>query len=292
MERTYVWGRALEDRGEKRRMTPFVRILILALSFEAAGAVVKPALASADDKAECIAAHEGGQVARRDGRFDRAREAFAACQRDACPAVIRTRCAEFARDLEAVQPTLVVLVRDTQGADAGDARVSIDGAPLTAVSAMALRLNPGKHLLRAEAPGFVSAEKTVVLPESVHDMMAVVSLQRPLRAAALTVGRPPASARSSTAAWAFTLAGGVSLVAAGVLDGVGWAVHDQLKSSCGATGCSDSQVESLRIVWPASFAMLAIGVASGVVATVLFATRSDGSAAALLPGRAAAGIRF
>jgi hypothetical protein len=273
-------------------MTSFVRVLVLALSFGAAGALAQPASARADDKTECIAAHEEGQMARRDGRFDRAREAFASCQRDACPALIRARCAEFARDLEVVQPTLLVLVRDAQGADAVDARVSIDGAPPAALSAMALRLNPGKHLLRAEAPGFVPAEKTVLLPENVRDMMAVVSLERPHLAGVSSAGTPLASRRSSTAAWGFTIAGGVSLVAAGVLGGVGWAVHDNLKSSCGATGCSDSQVEPLRLLWPASFAMLAVGVASGLVATLLFATGSDGSAAAQLPGRAAAGIRF
>jgi hypothetical protein len=271
-----------------------VRTWILALTLAAAGSLLQPASAWAEDKAECVAAHEEGQVARRDGRFDRAREAFAVCQRDACPAVIRSRCAEFARDLEVVQPTLVILVRDPQGGDSADARVSIDGAAAAAVSGMALRLNPGRHVLRVEAPGFLPAEKTVMLPESVRDMQAVIALQRPRAAASATVARPAATTTPTTAAWAFTIAGGASLTAAGILSGIGWAVHGDLKSSCGAgTGCSESQVEPLRLLWPASVALLGVGVVSAVVATVLFATRSRGStAAALLIVPGATGIRF
>ena len=131
----------------------------------AVGSVVVAGAARADDTADCVAAHEQGQLARRDGRFDRAREDFAACQRDVCPSVIRPRCAEFARELEAAQPTLVIVVRGADGSDPSDARVQVDGAPFAAVSAVALRLNPGKHALHVEATGYLPADKVVVLPE-------------------------------------------------------------------------------------------------------------------------------
>src|SRR5579872_1943669 len=104
----------------------------------------------ADEKTDCIAAHENGQVARRAGHFDRAREAFAVCQADACPSVVRSRCADFARELESAQPSIVVVVVDEHGGPAGDARVSIDGGALGPPAALAVRLDPAKHTVHAE----------------------------------------------------------------------------------------------------------------------------------------------
>jgi hypothetical protein len=251
-----------------------------------------PANARADEQTNCVAAHEEGQVARRDGRFDRARAAFAACQRDECPAAVRSRCSEFARELEAAQPSLVVIVRDVLGTDVRGARVSVDDAPSSDVSAMGLRLNPGSHTVRVEAPGFLPSEKTIVLPEGSKNMQATFSLERPRGLPTLPLAQP-AAAKPATAALAFAIGGGVSLVTAGVLSGVGWGIRDNLKSSCGAVGCTENQVEPLRVVWPAAFIALGVGVASAVVATILFVTHRQESARwALVLGRADAGIRF
>jgi hypothetical protein len=273
-------------------MTSPVRTSILPFALAVACTWLYPASASADEKAECVVAHEAGQVARREGRFDRAREAFAACQRDACPGVIRSRCAELARDLEVIQPTLIVVVQDAQGGDPGDARVGIDGAAPAAVSGMALRLNPGKHVLRVESAGFLPSEKTVMLPESIKDMQAVISLQRPQLGTPVVIAKPLVRAKPATAAWAFAIGSGVSLAGAAALAGVGWAVHGDLKSSCGSTGCSESQVEPLRALWPASFVALGVGVVTAAIATLLFTTASGGSASTALFAPDAAGIRF
>jgi hypothetical protein len=261
------------------------------------GFVMFPGAAWGDDKAECVAAHEEGQVARRSGQFDRAREDFAKCQRDACPAVLRSRCAEFAREVEVAQPSIVVMVRDAQGADAPGAQVSVDGAPAASAAtlAMGLRLNPGAHVLHVEAAGFLPTDKSITLPEGVKDMQAVVSLERPKSAAALQPVAEPASSSqgtSRTAAWAFAIGSGASLVTAGVLTGVGWGLHGSLESSC-APGCTDSQAEPLRVIWPMSFVTLGLGVASGVVATVLFMKHpQERTSSALVLGPDGAGIRF
>jgi hypothetical protein len=249
---------------------------IAALSF------MVPLHAWADEKAECVSAHEEGQLARRDGRFDRAREAFAACQADGCPAVLRSRCAEFARELETAQPSIVVIVRDDEGQDAAGASVRVDGAPPVDVSAMGVRLDPGSHALRVEAAGFRPVERTVNLPEGFKDLPAIFLLQR----LSLPSGGPVAGPKPATAAWAFAIGSGVSLAGAAALSGVGWAMHTNLKSSCGATGCSESQVEPVRDLWAAGFAALGVAVVAAVVATVLFATHSRAparSALALVP---------
>ena len=247
-----------------------------------------PARAWADDKADCLSAHEGGQLARRDGHFDRAREAFAACQADACPVVMRSRCAEFARDLEAAQPSVVVIVRDAEGADVGGASVRVDDAPPVESSAMGMRLNPGSHMLRVEAAGFRPVERMFTLPEGFKNMQ-VILLERPV----LPSTEPVPRSKPATAAWAFGIASGVSLVAAGALGGAGWVMHASLKSSCGGAGCSESQVEPLRVLWPAAFAALGVAVVSGVVATVLIVShpREHANAARILRS-SAEGVRF
>jgi len=267
-------------------MRPYAAALVAFIAF--------PVTASADEKVDCISAHEGGQVARREGRFDRARDAFAACQKDECPAVLRSRCAEFARELETAQPTLVVIVRDAQGADIGGARVRIDGAPPVDVTGMGLRLNPGSHALGVERDGFLPAQRTIVLPEGVKNMQAIVSLERPQAASGLPSVEPGVdSTRPNTTAWAFAIGGGVALLAAGGLSGAGWVIHANLQSSCGGTGCSDAQVEPLRIVWPAAFAALGIGVLSEVVAVVLFAKNArEPAPSAWVLTPTGAGVRF
>jgi hypothetical protein len=250
--------------------------------------LVLPSRAWADDKADCESAFEEGQLARRDGRFDGAREAFAACQAEACPAAMKSRCAEFARDLEAAQPSVVVVVRDADGADVRGATVRVDGAPAVNVSALGLRLNPGSHTLRVEAIDFRPSEKTVTLPEAFKSMPVAFVLERPTLPSSVLEASP----RSATAAWAFGIGSGVSLVAAGALSGAGWVMHQSLKSSCGAAGCTESQVEPLRFLWPASFVALGVAVVSGVVATILLVTHSREPVRAALMVTSTTGIRF
>ena len=249
--------------------------------------------ASADDVADCLSAHEQGQVDKREGHFDRAREAFANCQRDVCPSAVRARCTEFARSLETAQPTVVVIVHDAKGADVPAARVSVDGAPSVEVSGMGMRLNPGSRRLRVEAPGLPAVEKTIVVHEGVKDAQAVFALGTP-SSASLPALEPLVENKPATAAWVFTVTGGVFLAGAGVLSGVGWATHENLKSSCGSTGCPESRVEQLRVLWPASFIALGVGVASAIVATVLFATHSgeQGARSARLLSAAGEGLPF
>jgi hypothetical protein len=251
-----------------------------------------------DDNAACLAAHEGGQIARRAGSFDQAREQFAACQRDTCPAVLRARCAEFARELESAQPSIVVIARNAHGDDLGNASVALDGAPPVGVGelAVARRLNPGVHVLHVEAPGLLPTDKTITLPEGVKDMQVVVSLDPPKLAPVepapvVPLPAPPAQP-SKRAAWAFAIGSGVSLVAAGTLSGVGWGIHTSLSSSCG-TMCTDSQVEPLRALWPASFVALGVGVASGVVAAILFTQKpAERTTTGFMIGPAGFGARF
>jgi hypothetical protein len=259
-----------------------------------AGITLSSATARADDKADCVAAHERGQIARRTGRFDNAREDFAVCQRPQCPAILQARCSDLARELDAAQPTIVVFVRDTLGADVLDARIAVDGAAPASVGTLAVGhpVNPGVHVIRVEASGFPTVDKTFTVPEAAKSLLVSVVLERPT--APPPRAPPPQSSGpgpSRAVAWTFAIGSGVALAGAGTLSAVGWGIHSHLSSSCGTT-CTDSQVAPLRIIWPASFLSLGVGVAAGVAAIILVAHHDRESTSALVLGPAGVGARF
>jgi hypothetical protein len=273
------------ERHLRRIACSFVALTLTALALSTESA-------HADEKSDCLAAHESGQVARRAGHFAIARQFFAECQADACPSVVRTRCADFARELEAAQPSAVVVVTDVRGGAVSGAQISIDGGPLGPVRAMALRLDPGNHTLHVEAPGLLPADKTVTLFEGLKEMLVPMALSPPASAQSppsppsappvVSIGttpEPSVRSESPTLAWALAVTSGVTLAGAGALSAAGWVIHGNLKGSCGSTpsGCSDNQVEPLRILWPASFISLGVGVVSAIVSIALFASHKSAS---------------
>jgi hypothetical protein len=231
-----------------------------------------PLSANADEaeKSACLAAHEAGQIARRDGYFDRARARYAECTRGACPEPVRKRCAELAERIEAVQPTVIVVARDAHGNDIGArARLSIDGAPPGDVPATALRLDPGEHLLRLEVDGHGSLERRVVLREGERDRRIELIEQAPRRPADSPSTPTTSSRRTPVAAWALAGVSGVALAGAAATSAIGWSIRSHLETTC-SPSCSDDQVRPLRVLWPVSFVALGVGVAAGVVATLMF----------------------
>ncbi|HEX8793541.1 MAG TPA: hypothetical protein VF765_21510 [Polyangiaceae bacterium] len=120
--------------------------------------------ARADTKAECVAAADQGQSLRDDGKYRRAREAFATCSRDVCPKVVVQSCSQWMHDLDAAMPTVVLGAKDDQGNDVATAHVTVDGQPLTeTLDGKPVAIDPGMHALRFEHPGSQPAEADVVI---------------------------------------------------------------------------------------------------------------------------------
>jgi hypothetical protein len=231
--------------------------------------------AIAQDTNACVTAYEKGQVERRAGHFDGARESFATCTEEGCPSVVKERCVQFARDLEAAQPTLIVVVHDSSGRDVSAVRVALDGAAAKALPSTALRVDPGEHTLRVETD-LGAAEQHVVVREGEKN-----------RRVELAVGATPERLTTTTtsskpiAAFAMTGVAGAGLLAAGVLSAVGWGIYGNLSSTCGH-GCSEDQVAPLRVIWPASFVALGVGLIAGGVAIALFAVHGKPRESALV----------
>jgi len=234
-----------------------------------------PAQAWAQDgKVACVESHEQGQVSRRDGHFSKAREEFSSCTSDACPAPVRQRCSAFLAELDAAQPTIVIALHDPQGRDVGAGlTLSIDAGPPGPVPATAIRLDPGEHALRVQAGTQPPVERPIVVREGEKERridIVVAAEQLPRADAAMTYLRPPPP-QPSTARYWWLGASGIALVGAAATSAAGWAVHGHLASSC-SPSCSSGQVESLRVLWPASFVALGVGVVTGAVALALFLT--------------------
>src|SRR5580693_3703107 len=84
------------------------RIGIAALPF--VSALLGAPSATADEKHRCIDASEQGQELRDEGRYSSARDAFAACARITCPALVRRDCGRWEAELEQRWPSVVVRV--------------------------------------------------------------------------------------------------------------------------------------------------------------------------------------
>src|SRR5215470_12779397 len=110
------------------------------------------ARARADETDECLAAHAHGQELRQDGHSRAARDAFRKCAADACPAAVRSDCAQWTAEVEAAIPSLIVDAKDAGGHDTTGVRVLVDGeAPRDYAEGRAFELDPGAHRLRVVA---------------------------------------------------------------------------------------------------------------------------------------------
>ncbi len=245
---------------------------------------VAPGIALAEDeKGVCVSQHEQGQLSRRAGHFDSAREQFSSCTRDACPAPVRKRCAELLAELDAAQPTLVIAVHDAEGRDVlRGTSMTLDRGSARDVPATALRVDPGEHVLRVAAASRPPVDRPIVVREGEKERRIDVVLPAEVAPAppGPAVALPSPSAPSAPSQPTRTIPVGArvsigvsaaSLLAAGTTSAVGWGIHGHLASSC-SPGCTESQVEPLRILWPTSFIALGVGVVTGAIALTLVLT--------------------
>jgi hypothetical protein len=139
--------------------------------------------ARADTKAECVAAADQGQSLRDEGKYRRAREAFATCVRNVCPKVVVQTCSQWLHDLDVAMPTVVLGAKDDRGNDVATAHVSLDGQPLTdTLDGKPVAIDPGVHALRFEHQGSQAAEANVVIRAGEKNREVTVTL-RPLTSA-------------------------------------------------------------------------------------------------------------
>lgn len=258
-------------------MSRRVFALVLTLSFATAPAVRGGAGPS---KAACAEAYKTGQVQRRDGELRAAAKSFAVCADAACPTALRKDCEPWWKQAEASIPSILVQVSGAK------ATVRLDGEPIEPGKSIAL--DPGTHVVRAEAEGFEPAEATVKVRAGEHDVPVSLTLQPKPKAAEPT----PTPAASSRPMNGSTLAfGALGLLSIGAFTYFGLhgnAAKRDLESCKPA--CDPARVDDVKRDYVIANVSLGLGAVMLGIATYTFVTRpsvSDSApqvGVAVLPG--------
>jgi len=134
-------------------------------------------VARADDDA-CIAASENEIPLRKAGKLEAALAQLTICAARTCPQQISAECARRIRDINAIQPTLVLAAMDGSSNDLSAVTVTVDGLPFaTALDGRAVPLDPGTHTLHFEAAGMTPLDKTLVVREGEKERRVNIVLQ-------------------------------------------------------------------------------------------------------------------
>jgi hypothetical protein len=138
-------------------------VMLVTLAVLAAAA---PARAGSASARECIDANESAIRLRKDHKLVAARDQFAICALEACPAEIRAECSARLKDVNDSIPTIVFEAMDSAGNDLTEVEVHVDGKPLVPrLDGTALPLDPGPHTFTFEAANKPFVSKNIVLHE-------------------------------------------------------------------------------------------------------------------------------
>ena len=262
-----------------RSATPYLLASLgIALSI---GVVPVVARADAGEKEACAKSYEAAQRFRKKGQLRASRRELLECARATCPAVLSTDCASWLRDLDAALPTIVPVVRDGEGRDVVDARVSVDGELVASkLEGRALEIDPGQHVLRVVVEGREPLEQTIVVREGERRRAVTVSFPsaRPTGPTSATAPGEPAPAVADAqvgsspgthpAAWVF---GGLGLASLGgfAYFGVSGLNQESTLREC-RPHCTESAVADARRSYLFADVTLGVGVVSLLAATYFF----------------------
>lgn len=238
-------------------------------------AVLVPQMAFAEpaepEKERCARAFEATQELRRKGQLLEARKEAARCAARTCPAILAEPCLSWGDEIDAETPSLIVIVRDGAGVDAGGPVMVDGGVSERAASGRPVPLDPGRHLVEAEVGG-EPLSATVVLRAG--EKMRRVVLQPVAHDA--EPSEPSGDAGLSIGGWAALGIGGAGLVVGAVAGGL--ALDQKLElddvcpspTSCPAERADDiAQMNTLSHVSTAGIVLGAVGLTVGTLLLLL-----------------------
>jgi len=216
-----------------------------------------PAEATADPliTTMCYDSHESGQLKRKRGEWRKARTSFAACGDSRCPSIVQRDCVTWAGELAAQQPSIVVAVVRDDGKDLLNARVTLDGTPIS-IDGRAVEVDPGEHRVRVVLPSRAPFEQRFAVREGER-----------LRRVNVTVPKPGAESSSKPTAVTW-ISGGVAVLALGsfvTFAALGKSRENELADDC-AGKCSDAEVGEVRRSYLLADVSLGVAVVAGGIA--------------------------
>jgi hypothetical protein len=266
-------------RGRGRKSLYIVGVVALLVRPSVAPAETPPSAPSASDaKKACLVQHEAAQTFRRTGKLLEARDATLVCSREECPAVVRADCGEWLEVVTKTIPSLVVRVK-SDDKDVFDARVSLDGKPLTShLDGTPLELNPGAHTLRFEYSNFDPiVQEILVLEGEKNRVVAANFVKAPVATElprALEPSPAPVATYRPTPVMTYVL-GGVALAGAAGFAAFGISGQSQkkeLETSCRPV-CTDDQLQPVETRFLMADISLGVAIVSAVTAGIVYFTR-------------------
>lgn len=257
----------------------FVRSLAAAFAL---GFLLAPTPAAADTKS-CVASHASAQREAKAGRLKEAAQLYTACGSDnACPEQLRSECATLLEQVNRTVPSVIFSAIDGKGADVSNVKVYADETLLAdGLDGRAIELDPGKYHLRFVLPDNSVLSSDVLVREGEKNRLIEMRAPEekkplpnaPLAAAPAPVEAPPKPVEKSApvAAWVATGVAVAGLATFGTFALLG--SSDKKKLDDCAPNCPDSahdRRDSLKTKFLVADVGLGVGVASAVVAGVLF----------------------
>lgn len=253
-------------------------------------------------KAQCITANTKAQSLRREGKLADARQQLRMCGDPKCPALVSTDCAKRLDELESVQPTVVVDVKDAAGHDLTDVRVTVDGQPLLEkLDGSAVPVDLGAHRFTFTVAGAAPVSEQLVIREgeksrSIHVIMDELGT-KPTAAGSSRPGskseqeRTPSASEAETSAdsgspqntqrtvgYIVTGVGAAGLAVGGVFGYLALSAKNRQTTNCSSAGdCNDYETassahESAKTDGTVATIAFAAGAAVAAVGVVLIAT--------------------
>jgi hypothetical protein len=255
-----------------------------------------PSVARADDVMTCVSASELAQLLRDEGKYKKTREQLLVCMREVCPTVVRRDCVQWLGEVDALMPSVVLSAKDAAGHDLSDARVTLDGAPLTnKLDGRPIALDPGEHVLRFEVSGASMAEERLVMHAGEKHRAVTVKLGPPVPSPAAPPSPPvpPSSSASGRAPIGAYVIGGLGVAALGAFAYLGLTGRSdvsEMRSTC-APLCDPSRVDAARAKLLVADVSLGAGVVALGAAAYILLTRGPSAAVSPTTGATRLDVR-
>jgi hypothetical protein len=249
------------------------------------------AAADPSTKQECVVANETAQDLQRSGKLVEARTQLLTCAASACPAAVRTDCADQLQAVDQLLPTVVFLPKDAASGAVAGASLAVDGVPLAgALDGTPVPVDPGQHTFTIRLTGQAPVVLRLVLKGGERlrrevVFKAAVPGAKPARAeggaqvSAAAVSPPPSTDPGALTtrriAWTAIGAGAAGVTLGTIFGFLALGRKSSLRSACDGSLCPQTQednIEALHVNAVASnvsFLIGALGLGAGAV--LLFA---------------------
>ena len=238
------------------------------------------AAAAAPTRQACVAAYEETQTLMRRSRLNQARASLQTCLDEACPAMLRSDCAGWLKEVEARTASVVVEVV-VDGVAVREARLSIDGQlKEKALDGRAMEVDPGSHTFRAELAGGKEVTLEAVVREGEKLKLVRLEFAGPKPAPSVPpVGRPlvPPPAQTETrrpvpwAVYAGVGVGALGLAGFGFFAASGSSDKSDLEPC--RPECSASRISDVRTQFIVADVLLGVSVLALGAAAYFYFTR-------------------